>query len=99
MNTFNHAQPEPVAGNPEATVTTNHNSLRYGSKRDVAQMLQMSVRSVDNFVARGCPHLKVSSRRLRFDMAEVRQWITDTYRIQRRGAARPVKNLLQGGCH
>jgi len=61
---------------------------RYGSKRDVAAMLQMSVRSVDNFVARGCPHLRVSSRRLRFDMNEVRQWLADTYRTQRRAPAR-----------
>lgn len=57
---------------------------RYGSKRDVAAMLQMSVRSVDNFVARGCPHLRVSSRRLRFDMAEVRAWLSDNFRQQHR---------------
>jgi len=57
---------------------------RYGSKRDVAAMLQMSVRSVDNFVARGCPHLRVSSRRLRFDMAEVRAWLADNFRQQHR---------------
>jgi predicted DNA-binding transcriptional regulator AlpA len=71
-----------------ATVTSQLAAVpRYGSKRDVAAMLQMSVRSVDNFVARGCPHLKVSSRRLRFDMAEVRVWLADTFRTQRRGPA------------
>lgn len=57
---------------------------RYGSKRDVAAMVQMSVRSVDNFVAKGCPHLRVSSRRLRFDMGEVRQWLAENFRTQRR---------------
>jgi hypothetical protein len=58
---------------------------RYGSKRDVAAMVQMSVRSVDNFVAAGCPHLRVSSRRLRFDMGEVRAWLADNFRTQRPG--------------
>jgi predicted DNA-binding transcriptional regulator AlpA len=74
------ATPDTANGNqPLATVPT-----RYGSKRDVAAMLQMSVRTVDNFVAAGCPHLRVSSRRLRFDMAEVRQWLSDNFRTQRR---------------
>ncbi len=73
---------------PLETATSNQSSLaavpRYGSKRDVAAMLQMSIRTVDNFVAAGCPHLRVSSRRLRFDMAEVRQWLADNFRTQRR---------------
>lgn len=57
---------------------------RYGGKRDVASMVQMSVRSVDNLVAQGCPHLKLGKRRVRFDMAEVRQWLADNFRTQRR---------------
>jgi phage terminase Nu1 subunit (DNA packaging protein) len=64
---------------------------RYGSKRDVAAMVQMSVRTVDNFVAAGCPHLRVSSRRLRFDMAEVRQWLADNFREQHRAVKGGVK--------
>jgi predicted DNA-binding transcriptional regulator AlpA len=58
---------------------------RYGGKRDVAQMMQMSTRSVDNFLARGCPHLKIGKRRIRFDMSEVRAWLTDNFHTQRRG--------------
>lgn len=58
---------------------------RYGSKADVAAMLQMSRRTVDNLVSKGCPHLKLGSRRLRFDMGEVRQWLADNFRQQRRG--------------
>lgn len=57
---------------------------RYGSKRDVAAMVQMSVRSVDNFLRAGCPALFVGKRRVRFDMAEVRQWLADNFRTQRR---------------
>jgi len=84
MNTTTHQ--------PLETATSNQSSLaavpRYGSKRDVAAMLQMSVRSIDNFCAAGMPFLAVSRRRLRFDMVEVRQWISDTYRTQRRAPAK-----------
>ena len=75
-------QPEASPGQSALTIP------RYGSKRDVASMVQMSVRTVDNLVAQGCPHLKLGQRRLRFDMAEVRQWLADNFRTQRRGAAR-----------
>lgn len=79
-----------IASNTHTDAATVDDKLatiqQYGSKRDVARMLQMSVRSVDNFVARGCPHLAVSSRRLRFDMAEVRAWLAENFRTQRRAA-------------
>jgi len=58
---------------------------RYGSKRDVASMVQMSVRSVDNFINEGCPHLKLGKRRVRFDMVETRHWLAEKFRVQRRG--------------
>jgi predicted DNA-binding transcriptional regulator AlpA len=77
----NTQQPEVATGNESSLAAV---VPCYGSKRDVAAMLQMSVRSVDNFVARGCPHLRVSSRRLRFDMAEVRAWLSEQYHVQRR---------------
>ena len=69
-------------------VATGNSSLaavpRYGGKKDVAQMVQLSVRSIDNFLAQGCPHLKLGKRRVRFDMIEVRQWLTDKFHVQRR---------------
>ena len=77
--TKNNSATEAATVNSELTAVP-----RYGSKRDVAAMIQMSVRSVDNFVAKGCPHLRVSSRRLRFDMGEVRAWLADNFRTQRR---------------
>jgi predicted DNA-binding transcriptional regulator AlpA len=74
---------------PEADTGTKllAGALRFGSKRDVATMLQMSVRSVDNYVARGCPCIALSKRRLRFDLAEVREWFKQQYGQQRRGKA------------
>jgi predicted DNA-binding transcriptional regulator AlpA len=58
---------------------------RYGDKKAVAAMLGMSRRTVDNLVAQGCPHLRIGSRRLRFDMDEVRGWLTEQFHTQRRG--------------
>ena len=61
------------------------NPANFGSKKDVARMLQMSVRSVDNYLAAGLPHVKISSRRVRFDLPECRQWFKDLFGQQRRG--------------
>ena len=77
-------QPDAAPGIKSAT---NTDTLpRYGSKRDVAAMLQMSVRSVDNFLRAGCPHLKLGKRRVRFDLPETRQWFAENFRTQRRAA-------------
>jgi len=59
----------------------------FGTKRDVAAMLQMSVRAVDNYLAAGCPVIKLSKRRCRFDLAEVRAWFKKQYGQQRIGKA------------
>ena len=48
-------------------------------------MLQMSLRSVDNYLAAGCPVIMLSKRRCRFDLAEVREWFKVQYGQQRRG--------------
>lgn len=61
---------------------------RYGSKKDVARMVQMSVRSVDNFLREGCPALRIGKRRVRFDLEEVRVWLADNYRVVRRAPAK-----------
>jgi predicted DNA-binding transcriptional regulator AlpA len=70
--------PQAVSGGQDLTAT------RYGSKRDVAAMIQMSPRTVDSLIARGCPHLRISSRALRFDLEEVRSWLAENFRTQRR---------------
>jgi hypothetical protein len=77
----NILQPDAATGDEKLAVP------RYGSKRDVGAMIQMSPRSVDNLVAKGMPFLALSRRRLRFDMGEVRQWLADNFRTQRRGPA------------
>jgi hypothetical protein len=89
-NLLKSSQPVSSAsdGKLDAVVGTKllAGELRFGSKRDVAAMLQMSIRSVDNYVARGCPHIALSKRRLRFDLTEVRAWFKQQYGQQRRAA-------------
>jgi phage terminase Nu1 subunit (DNA packaging protein) len=73
-----------IYGQPDEQSTVETVSP-FGNKRDVAAMLKMSVRSVDNYIAAGCPVIKLSPRRCRFDLAEVRAWFKRQYGQQRRG--------------
>lgn len=75
-------QPEAVAGDAKLTGSI----APFGDKKAVAQLLGMSVRSVDNYIQAGLPVIKLSARRCRFDLAECRQWFIEQYRQQRRAA-------------
>ncbi len=57
----------------------------FGDKNTVAAMLHLSKRSVDNLMRRGCPHLAIGKRRVRFDLAEVAAWLKQQYGQQHRG--------------
>lgn len=59
-----------------------------GPKRDVAALIGMSVRTVDNLLRAGCPHIKISSRKIIFDLAETAAWIKQRFGQRRRGAMR-----------
>jgi predicted DNA-binding transcriptional regulator AlpA len=74
--------PEPAASEKSATNTVS----QFGTKRDVATMLQLSVRTIDSYLAQGMPHLKLGSRRCRFDLAETRTWFKQQFQTQRRAA-------------
>lgn len=78
---------KPESGTGNAKLSATDNPATFGSKKDVAAMLQMSVRSVDNYLAAGLPHIKISSRRVRFDLPECRQWFKEQFGQQRRGKA------------
>jgi predicted DNA-binding transcriptional regulator AlpA len=83
MKTTSHLkQPDAAAGNFKSA--TGATPL-YGDKNTVAVMLGMSERTVSNFLAQGCPCLKIGSRRVRFEMAEVRAWLKQHYGSQRIG--------------
>jgi hypothetical protein len=65
-------------------LTFNRNTSPLGDKRDVAAMLKVSLRSVDNYIANGCPVIKPSPRCCRFDLAEVMTWFKTQYSQQAR---------------
>ena len=58
---------------------------KFGDKRDVGELLGMCNRSVENLMAKGCPHLKLGKRRVRFDMAEVAAWAKREFSVRRNG--------------
>ena len=48
-------------------------------------MLGICRRSVDNLMARGLPHIKLTARTVRFNLEEVADWSKRTYSQQRIG--------------
>ena len=48
----------------------------------------MSVRWVDGEMAKGMPHIRLGSRRTRFDAEEVRAWLKAQYGTRRLGPAK-----------
>ena len=62
-------------------------SLKLGAKRDVAALLVVCPRTVDNLMQRGLPHLKLSQRIVRFDLEECARWARENFSTRRMGPA------------
>lgn len=76
---------EKQSHKPETGTGISKLPEEFGTKRDVARMVGMSVRSISNFMALGLPHVKLSKRRVRFDLPDCRQWFKDKFGQQRVG--------------
>ncbi len=61
--------PETGAGQPQAP--------EYENKRQFAARLGVSVRTIDNLLARGLPHLKLTHKLTRFPRAVVDAWLAE----------------------
>ena len=72
------------AGAGESRLSDNEHAA-FGSKRDLAAMIGLSVRSVDNYLSAGLPHIALSKRRIKFDLAECRLWFKEKYGARRLG--------------
>ncbi len=59
------------------------------NKVEFAARFSVSKRTVDAWLARGCPNLKLSARCVRLPVAEASQWVREHYLTQRR--AQPEK--------
>lgn len=62
-------QPAPGAGQPPAP--------EYENKRQLAARLGVSVRTIDNLLVRGLPHLKLTRKLVRFPRAAVDEWLAE----------------------
>ena len=82
MVTHKNKSPETDTG---LKLSANETLPRFGGKRDVARLIGVCPRSVDNFMRRGLPHLKLTPRKTRFDLAEVAAWFKAEFTRQRRG--------------
>lgn len=51
------------------------------------QLFDVSKRTVDSWLAAGCPHLKLSARMVRIPLAEGVAWVKERFTTQRRAAA------------
>ena len=59
-------------------------SAQITDKRGYGSRWQSSVRTVDNWLKAGLPHLKIGARRVRIDIPEADQWMRDRFSVQRR---------------
>lgn len=49
----------------------------YENKRQLAARLGVSVRTIDNLLVRGLPHLKLTRKLVRFPRAAVDEWLAE----------------------
>ena len=57
----------------------------YIDKKALANRLGLSRRTIDNWMQRGLPHLKLGARRVRFDLRDVEPWLQRQCRTVRYG--------------
>jgi excisionase family DNA binding protein len=69
MNDNSIQRPVPGAGHPPAP--------DYENKRQLAARLGVSVRTIDNLLTRGLPHLKLTRKLTRFPRAAVDEWLAE----------------------
>jgi hypothetical protein len=53
-------------------------------KRGYADRWNFSVRTIDNFLARSLPHLKIGKRRVRIEVQAADAWMREQFATQRR---------------
>lgn len=51
--------------------------LEYETKRQLAHRLGVSIRTIDNLLVNGLPHLKLTRKLTRFPRAVVDQWLSE----------------------
>ncbi len=66
-----NSNPQPDLGAGQATQPD------YENKKQLAARLGVSVRTIDNLLTRGLPHLKLTSKLIRSPRAAVDEWLAE----------------------
>lgn len=74
---------------PDAATSQSNLAADITDKRGYAQRWQFSVRTVDNLLRDGLPHIKYGKRRVRIVTVEADSWMRDRFGQQRRAPVRP----------
>lgn len=62
----------------EAVTGTSHSNPKdYESKKELAARLGVSVRTIDNLLTRGLPHIKLTRKLTRFPCVAVDEWLAE----------------------
>jgi len=62
---------------PLAPAADQRREPDYENKRQLAARLGVSVRTIDNLLTRGLPHLKLTRKLTRFPRAAVDEWLAE----------------------
>lgn len=71
----------PTSGAEETNVRAVVNGLL--TKEEVAALLQITLRTLDRYIARGLPHLKLGYKTMRFDWAEIKEWLAAQFWVSK----------------
>jgi excisionase family DNA binding protein len=69
MNHHDNTTPPPALASCAAPA--------FEDKKQLARRIGVSVRTIDNLLDRGLPHIKVTNKLTRFPRADVDQWLRD----------------------
>jgi hypothetical protein len=58
-------------------------SKLYGTKKDFASLMGVSLRTVNTWLSRGMPGLKTSARQVRLNLIECAAWAESEFRVVR----------------
>jgi excisionase family DNA binding protein len=59
------------------TDTEHSNPKDYESKKELAVRLGVSIRTIDNLLTRGLPHIKLTRKLTRFPRVAVNEWLAE----------------------
>jgi len=66
-----------IQSTDSAAEASHSNPKDYESKKELAARLGVSVRTIDNLLTRGLPHIKLTRKLTRFPRVAVDEWLAE----------------------